>query len=258
MNERLNIRRMQVPESQDEEKLFDPKDLTASDWGLIKQAEIEVKAQNTSTIAIVAALEKQLPNSKYVAEILADDWKWIDAYLDAAKGDEQWWNFLRIAAGVHVAAPEHTPSITPQEWDMIETRWRDYRFSNKAANGPRAFIDMILQMKVLGHEPPLTEEDEAFITEYATDVADLGELAIIKTFAPEKVSPLPKEQAEKAVAYLDVCRQEGMARNFLERVFDLTVLSADEIKITDHGLEITMRKPKHNEGAADMPQTLEL
>ena len=51
---------------------------------------------------------------------------------------------------------------------------------------------------------------------------------------------------------------EAKAVSFLHNVWSAAILDADEVKITDRGLEITMTKPQHDEKKQEMPHTLEV
>lgn len=260
MTERPNVRRLQVPKSAEEGRAFGLPHLSAGDWGLIRHAEIEAQTTNAGTLVRVAALERQLPDTKYTAEISDRAWHDIHVRLEQARQERgNWWNFLRIAAAAQVVDPDKKPLISPEEWKSIESRWREYRTGTQTVNGPRAFVDMILQMKILGHEPILTNEDWAYIDQHIADDASIEELALIKTFAPERVPRLSKAEYGRARGYLDHCRQEGKAWGFLEGVLHLSILSADEVKITKHGLEITMKKSDNfKDRKEDQPAALEL
>jgi hypothetical protein len=78
MTERLNIRRMQVPETREKDLKIDPqKELRESDWSLIEERlDMERKAGIWTQVALIEAYLKVLAPDKDVSK--PDDWKHME------------------------------------------------------------------------------------------------------------------------------------------------------------------------------------
>jgi len=274
MNERLNIRRMQLPEKgMEQNKYFDERrDITPELWKLIDAYVplLEVR-MTTEPDRFIDEYTKFLVNLSILGhshtEVPDTYWKKLALHLLHLRTDKSQDDLFWFAARAHLLDPIHAHELTlldAKEWKEIKILLDESRVGGEGFVIAKKAVDMT----ILGKPPELSEEDwksmhESYETALARskwDTSDLSALERLIAFAAnmklldqEKAPVLSDE--EWTIMKKELESASTVPETFVQLAASIKILAAGEAKITSRGIEITMKKRNDKEKTPTMPET---
>ena len=179
-------------------------------------------------------------------EITEQDWEEMVRELEGARNNESWWAFAQIVMSIKILQPEKAAELNiEQSWPGMKQELEGHRNKNWWD-----FADLAAHMKIL--QPNKAAElniEEAWpgmmqtLEGYRnTNWWGFTYLAMcMKIFQPEKAAELNLDQA-----WSGMIQELKKYRNtdwwtFADLAMHMKILAAYKVKITDQGLEVTMR-----------------
>jgi hypothetical protein len=257
MTERLNVRRMQVPERSESRIIpFDPeKEVTEEDWGIIEgfrsgyleRGEWREFLNVASSIKILdpdkcPPLSDKTLQAIYESELAPYEQDLRKEYFE---------NLYRLK----LIDPSQTgPNLSQTEKEVLHSYVEaDRESTHSDRQSWDYFVHIAAKACVLdpGYIPDIPRDDRIGITKRLEELRRLDSLdgwiglasslrIILPNFTTDVVIS-PGEWDEIKEWYHDN-KTTPSRKRMLYKAAQLKILAAEELKITDHGLEITMRK----------------
>jgi len=261
MNERLNIRRMQVPEAGKDFPTFDPEeDISARDWRAIS-------AFCSNSIGSKERLERwRLPHLFYPAMLLKPDLPvlkdsrgmHLKLVMDVPFSMNEWTNYLESVA--FNKATGNDTGISREDWRELREEYivglRDGDVINHMAHAiALAYtVDNSVSLLVDGDAEDMQEQLEEYrrsvvmwdaVAEIAADMRVLG----------IAYPPFSKTEWQNMRSYLEGRRQNNQWEDFLQQAAAMKILAAEDVDVTDEGIKMQM--PKYKDAEDSIPPTPE-
>lgn len=267
MTERINVRRIQMPEQEKLDPHFDEKRDVPTEYRKKLMDELDVcmedSAKPTQFAGLAADLATLFGSEKLLK--LLDNKRWsahkkFSLLASRSRMNKDWKELFRHAAQLQIFDPKYAQRvmlIDDAEWVRMQ---KVFERGHKRADGS-TILDMAADMVILGKRPKLTEVDlnkiqkDTELLQKKSLVFPLFRYAArIKLVDPSRVPAFSELQWEQMTQHLDI----GKPIVFARCASSMKILTADEVKITEHGIELTMRKPKINETKKSLPETVGL
>ncbi len=253
--DRINIHELTIEEPEKQtELLFDvERDISKEDWeGINMKIEGCILNNSWSDYASQAMKVKILDPSKNIGR---DDnarqgmERKLDAYKSSNKIDNEWGSFLSQAMAMKILDPETDVGLN----NDIEQRLGG--FLDTLRNRPRSFCFHAMEMKIISPNMVLNigetiwkEMEKDLESQRVSNnwIAFARDAVAMKILNPAVDLKLDNRAWEGMRAKLEYYRVEPNEHwpNFFEQAMNMKILAAEEVKITDKGLEINMRKKK--------------
>ncbi len=155
--------------------------------------------------------QEETPELKFdpETEITESAWQGMKQKLENYRNSD-WWDFAALAMSMKILSPDKSSelNIDDQAWQGMKQKLENYRNSNW-----RLFADQAMSMKIL---------------------------------SPDKSSDLKIDNKawQKMKQELEANRNSNWWEDFAIQARRMKIMAADKIKVTDQGLEITMRPPE--------------
>jgi hypothetical protein len=256
MNERMNIRRMHTLEKREGTNIpFDPeRDLTPDDWqGMYREVQAQEKARRTYTYLVTGSQLKTLrpqEKIKYSASVLGN-------FFTSRIRNRDWDGYTNIAAALKIIDPSYQ---------------LPFAVENKAAlrEATKWTVDPKVMAKLTLIDPEFKISDDTFQHIRNNEEKERGRTEYYKKMANLRIAsggkaiPLNEMDWKHMRQILETYRlaavPDGKYDEFAEFASSMKVLAAEEVKVSDKGLEIIMQKSK-TEVAGDsrkQPEPIEL
>lgn len=275
--EKIDIKKLAVeePEKKSEIKVsFDPeKEITNEDWERMKENLKNRRGDNWPNF-FIRAVEIKLLFPDRTAELRLDDERVLGAMkegLGKYRQKNKWWQFSEAAMEAKILFPERAAELGLDEQARKEMKKKlDHYKENKSWG---EFAEQAMRVKIVfphkASELGLTEEfwknqkkrlERPRRNRYLYWGGDFAErAAVMKILFPERVPELGlnKETWEGMEGYLVERRNHGQLANFSKQAINMKILAAEEVKVSDNGLEIIMskEKPKLGKETPPLPET---
>jgi len=275
MNERLNIRRMNILEEKGEPEWFDPStEITASDWGAMEIERTEYRTMDDSLFDPVEWLVEMTAYMNIIdpngpQRLVESEVEHMQERIDVARSKNEWGDFLAIAAHFKMANPTWDPNITPFEVNDIAqdiSAWGDM--------GPGK-ITQLAEARILDPKTSFVRPDEikdieqAVQTQYEVRTVDTNitdkfsswEYFIDRASDARIISSdiqVPKLNAEDWRTMRAMLREhmkEGRPKAFARYAARMKILAAKSVEVTEKGIVLTMPEKKTFEKNHPQPET---
>ena len=273
MSERINIKDLTLEEPEKKRGLpFDPeRDITEEDWEGMKNDTKKDRAEHMWYFFAkkVMSMNILLPEKMEELDLKNEEtWQGMRDYLkkllkEGSSSD----HLVSYATAMKIIFPERFSEfyVGGEVWEGMKNRLNRER---EAANW-WAFAILALEMKIL-----FPDRSSEFLDDTAREGMEkllkkmrsekiwynyFQQAMQAKVLFPDRASDLyPDKTAWKEIKeHLMRARTDSRGETFLEIAMHMKLLAAEEIKITDQGLEIIMPKenPEFKEETPPMPQT---
>ena len=264
MNERLNIRRMQVPESKPQESVFDPaRDITPLDWLQI-DAHCKERIDGTDS-----SMRMEVPVAFFPVaildpdrEILRHNGKPLSLRIDLARNLGDWRRFLKSAAFNTIMGEKADVSF--EDWqhvrEYVDGLYRGTVFDAMAdaAAWGKIIDPSKARVSNLDHGRFLDKlnRDRSAVVMWDNVARVASDMKILGL----DFSAFTKVEWERMHEYLDDLRANAQWQDFLDLAAAMKILAADKVEVPEQGgLEITMpEKTVSDDGSSLAPETLAL
>ena len=264
MTERLNIRRMQVPERETREEMaFDPRiDMSAEDWRYVRTGEqlvdsLDESEQKWQAPAFNLHLAILAPNEPYLAK---GKWNRLAPWALEFKAERNWEHFLWTIAGMKLMGYEQA-HITSADRDSIQKRF-EQSLTNDFSQG--LSLGYAADVRIISPDQPLTIEESGrkILVSLAEDARRQGNWSSFGIHAAnlrligENIT-VSKEEWKILRAELRSLRDSD-APGFVELASSMRILGAGDVSITEKGIECTPPKRYAEVHVPKMPEQPEL
>jgi hypothetical protein len=279
MTERLNIRRMQVPEAQKESELFfSPppfQEMKAALDKKIQDAQQAFAAENwTDTVAIAASIATMYPAKQSESYIGDETWAKIEKYLNKLAEEDNLGNYMPLMRDIVLFRPSARPAGDLKERCLARVR-DNMHYARTQTGNIHNMRHTASTAKLLfpEYEPDFTDKGWEKIIDDAKKERDrsrgsqfifLNRMADIKIIAPERVNALTTE--EKSAIREDLMRRHARkdllklhegARHYAEEMINAKIMAAEKIEITENGLKFQL-PGQIDDTPSRPPETLEV
>jgi formylmethanofuran dehydrogenase subunit D len=205
MNERLNIRRMQVPEKS-EQKFFNAECFTDLDWETMLYVLEDWYRQGKLHDYVMLARNLRIIDPSKMPQLTDQRWDNVKHFLSRSRTDREWWDLVQSDNNLRVDMHHLGLTKPPEEAEDLESSIAIWRERN-------------------------TWE---YVVKYAAWMRVLNGKRI--TFSQAEWKSISTE--------FDRYRQRTDASIWIaaDMAASMKILEADEVKITDKGLEIISRQ----------------
>jgi len=263
MNERLNIRRMQVPEkSEAEEMPFDPmRDITAADWNDIVKSYDSAEGTLHDSIMLRSCAQFLNPSLSIVFRDLDDEeWRIVGHDLITFRERKNWTSFFESRMFIRQIDLARAPTITHEEHQ--KARHELLRLCNIEHWSSAATLAQALKLNsyspekerlVSPHMDGMRTTAENLKGGAPGDFAHIA--ATIKILDPAREIPLSQADWHKLKQSLDNLRQNKDWPTFCKFARDLYILAGD-IEVSDaHAVQtLTVHPRKKGRGKAALSE----
>jgi hypothetical protein len=254
MTERLNIRRMQVPETREKDSKIDPqKELRESDWPLIEERlDMERKAGIWTQVALIEAYLKVLAPDKDVSK--PDDWANIKK-----QWEEQWKQLRDTSGSVRQGEESLLFAMKILQPDAVHLTIEQKAILGKSTDSlhESAYLHAVLDKKRIadyerGQIKHMTSKLEAnFEKVQFLHASFYARLMGERVDVPQQIWDYTQSQIHNKRGDVD------LILSYLAFIFEGYVLSADEVRHTEEkGLELVFRQRENK--LPGEPATLEM
>jgi hypothetical protein len=265
MNERLNIRRMQMPEKQSrEDLLFDPlREITQRDWSQIKSY---LEGQRNKDLAIHARMVAymRVMNPRSSVNLSESDAKRLPELMKSYADQSDWAHFLWTAAACRMLRP------VTQEFDSGEEVYRGIHGllqSNLDEEHWSSLATHLMEARIAApdarwdfpqHALPQARRWAAAASHSAEEITSFA------YFAGAMRVVLPEEKIGTDLAAWRLMRAELNHLKDIEawdfftyHAFYMTLLGVQDVRVTnENGLEVTQASAKKESEMSPMPDQL--
>ena len=275
-SERINIKDLTLEEPPKKKELpFDPeRDLTEEDKGNLKK-ELEENIINHSWVNALenmSAYNALFPDE--IESLILDDTAWLEIkrVINFFQSTKQYRDFNEMAVQAKLAFPKQSKEIVLDDTTYQESR--EYLGTCAAKKLWWAFGQEAMKIKILFPEKSgsLLQVENITSNEIwdgmkkeLERMIDLGlrhfcqHAAAMKILFPYRISELSFDTAfwKQAHKELSDYRDKEFWRGLFQEAVAMKLLAAEEINITDQGLEVIMQKekPEFKEETPPMPKT---
>jgi len=266
MTERLNIRRIQAPAEGGEGEFlpFDPaRDIAPEDWKDLGEAFTEGNYTHAERFEFAAFVHILAPKRRLISKTEVEDLD-EECMSDTSRHDSV--NKMKAAAWVKMLGFDPIEiQFYREHWETVENYCHNLSVQH---NWPQ-FLPVVFWAKIYSNknstEFALTDAECEMARERLSKdlsvrvVTTMESLAALKVLRPDMAIPLTNENWKDIKQWISKCRGEDWAQ-FVQTAGYATILAAHEAKITDAGLQITLRKPRDSlpDGVGTVPEALEL
>jgi len=265
MNERLNIRRMQMPEkSEKEDTPFDPaNDILPRQLNALREILPEVDTFGYATYAVALKVFTAEGDEPFVLD--ETRWKSMETLLSKCRGDSTgrkfgFDRFMHLATLMKILAPERQ-FIERSDYDLLKR--------GESASEWRGSMEYALAMKVLFPDkyqppPPRMYEDAIQgmmeLQQHAPTwwVAHAQGACAIRMLYPDNGIAISERHWKDIHAMLDMLWEHEDLRQFALIATNARILGAKEVRFDREGLKLSPFQRDMNEKGVAMPHSLEL
>ena len=257
--ENINIHDLTVEEPEKQEgPYFDPEtEITKDDWEHIEK-KLKDMERNHYRWDELPEFGKAIKLLKPDADlnITSGIWRHLENKLqgygksDHTKGEI----FARYAASMKIINPDFR--LTKGNWENLNRALTIEKYNKNAAH----IAYLAANMKILDPEFVLDlgqefwEEVDKTMHGYTTLPIFLEIAHSVKILNPDFNLDLKQENAKGLGELLQERRDGGDWQHFAELAAQAKILTAEEVKVTDQGLEVNMHKPKLKPEPKDLPE----
>jgi hypothetical protein len=256
MNERMNIRRMQVPEQKKEQvRPFDPlKEITQGEWQKMRDELAIMREERDSQEYAQLGANMKILNPEEGFTIGRSTWAWEPLWNDLAhsKEEEMWEGFVQTAALMKIIDPSFSFPLSEKDKEDISQLWQTKRDIYKLHELARANIFYPEGRRRWDRSE--WEYYASIITNRQVDSSNwtFAQFASnLRLACPEYDLPLTGSDWVAMRGDLDSSRaalkqdpnddpdyDQIFKNNFVNMAVYMTILAADRIEITDEGLQL--------------------
>jgi hypothetical protein len=262
MTERMNIRRMQMPESSavtgriDMDKEMPPVRLKA----LAELYEAECASGSyRSALKIAETLRILSPDNPALPERPDTDSGFVENLYDRKNAGE-WYAFSEEATQMRLAFPAYVPDISREDWKKVEDFWRaSPPFSTPLEN----FIALAYRTKIVFPDSQinLTDSDLTKMNEIIDQLRQLRMQSQYLAYCAERRVLFPEHTFEYTDSDWKFMREALhhpaiTIEGFAERAANVKIIAADDVRMTTSGLQITVGPKDVEEQKQKMPEQL--
>jgi hypothetical protein len=268
MNERLNIRRMQVPESRKDTETFDvKKDFTPTDWRAMEEAAVKLSPPSMGMAGLTLLSHVRILDPKRPFPLSENQWEDIVWDVEKDRDAGRTYFFAMKAACVRLIEPDHPFGVRPEELEKLIK-------SGMNSTNEISALGLAFAMKLL-----VSDADVSFVEKWREEIpkqaqayyerGDWPRFMKIAAFARilHLDTDIPKLTVDqwKMVRYeffdkrIAMREHEGSSPQFAELASNMKIMAAGSVDITKEGLVLGAPKRSRLEDAdAPIPSTLEL
>jgi hypothetical protein len=260
MNERLNIRRMAVPEQQKESATFDvEKDISQHDWDLmVKQLNEQREGDKEWVPNLLSELKIMRPDD--TRHVLPRDIKWLGRKVKSTEGTADWDEYLNCAFALKVLEPQrrlHSPGDMDLSFQSFLTRGsqgsvqhinlriaRDtFRARVIHPEWDYGYLDDELFRETIRELKEVFADDREDVVIHAAESA-----AAIRALYPNKDLEITNQNWKDMRTDLARYKSPDLFVYGISQLgAAMTILAADDVRITDQGLYIVRHTEKEME-----------
>jgi len=256
--DRINIHELTVEEPEKQEGLpFDPeRDITEKGWNYLK-SEFESQHDGNLWFFSYTASQLKILDPLFDLRITPEIWESFGDSLNAIRHHtvKNWDNFSATAARMKIIDNDKNLNINQNDWRSMQQKLDKLRKQRLWG----AFAVHAASMKILDPRIDFKVDEEtrrdmikeiknettfaSIFAEHAAAMKILGiAFEVDKFFWRMMQEELKEEQAQ--------------GKSFSKLAVDMKILVAEEVEVTDKGLEITMPKPKEDlkQGIQHLPE----
>ena len=249
--DRINIHELTIEEPEKPSELpFDPeRDITEEDWKGMRQA-LEASRKNVGDF-FPQAMAIKLLNPREKIDV---DEEYVHLAKRKLKRDLENlkdFSFLENASSVKMFDPQVRRYFSKKSWQEII----EYIKAWKNSKNWSVFLDYAKSIKIIDPSAEInfdvSEEDNNDMLDWLKEQKTPDgwkdftvNAANMRIFDPKLELGLDKEAWQAMKAQLEVYQRDHNWKRFSDMAMKMKILAAEELKVTDKGLEITMRKKK--------------
>jgi len=264
MNERMNIRRMQIPEKPELEWGSDPRRLiTEEEWNAIAE-DFRTRGSTSWGRVLTEAATMKLLDEKRMRKFSDSNWAAVEESLQSSRDNEGWFGFFRDLADINLIDEEfQTEAWIDNNWEHGLSQVGKYckiQDWRTAALLAEALKILRPRERVVTAEQ-LTEIEEDF--EDARAKKDWPRAALlaaaIKLVEPSRTPTFTDKEWQGLYASLEEGRKSRDWLQVANRVRDMYILAGGKVDITEKGIVVNPPEKKTFEGKTPpLPNSLEL
>jgi len=260
--DKINIHELAIEEPEKHAELpFDPeRDIAEEDWRGMRDELEELRRDDTfRSLFPSLAMAMKVLNSTQDSNLSSDEWQYI---RDKSMEDDSWSKWLQFAdysMYMKILDPNQSPGIDQTAWRGMEGAleeavvrdiWRVPSHA-KAMRILDPHRDLNLG-PVIWQRMKATLEAAEKNNGWDTFTYQAADMRILD---PGLKFNLDQNAWQHMTDRLKWLKQGNDWREFAKSAMAMKVLAAEEVKVTDRGLEINMRKPKLKENTPSLPET---
>lgn len=273
MTERVNIRRLQMPE-----KEKNISDITDDDWSNIiahlnKHIFPNGRIELGRGPALIADFKRISPErAKELPVIGNTDWRRIERKVRDMRKEmvkklmtnARPYPLIEYLASIRAIEPSRCPTLDQNEWLAVTNEaWQRRNWGNWYDLAQLAF--QVLLFDPQRGKEMVDEELHQHLVQEAADWrrkerydASFFKMSYAKVFYPEKAPPLSDEEWKWARGQLQEARRESNWSAFLTMAIHMKILAATDVDVTENGLTFTMpQDADYSEKQLSRPDTVQ-
>ena len=259
---RINIHELTIEEPEKPSELpFDPeRDITEEDWEKMSNWLEDFRGQYRDwDVFSRYAMEMKILGQTKNLNLDQTAWQGMKDRLENLREIPRWGDFFSLATGMKILDQRQNLNLDQAAWQGMQNEikgwndiWKRQHLSLRAMD-----IKILYPAKELGLNQANWQTMRDGLEEARNNNwRDFShQAAAIKVLDPKADLGLDEAVWQDMRDELEACRKNGGWGFFCSLVMDMKILAADEVKVTENGLEITMRKPKLTSGVPPMPET---
>jgi hypothetical protein len=268
MTERLNIRRMQVPEEKATLNFDVRKEVLDSDWQeMRKELEEEWAVRGRRFIGTVLASQMQVIAGNREFLVSESQWEKMEKDLVRSKKRESANDAFQCAAEMKIINPQYDPHLTPDDWTKAHAE-AEALLTSTDTTPPDPIVlyaKFISFMKILDRSVSLPEEKWQILYAKLNELLEtkLGhkrEMAFflasrMKLIDPGRAVSMPKEEWNFERGMLQKYRSEKKyTQFFLSRANDMAIMAAPRLDFDAPGFGIGRNRASEKISDSSRPQ----
>lgn len=254
--DRVNIHELTIEEPEQQAELpFDvERDITEKDWQKITE-ELENNRYRTWFFAKQAMAVKVL-NPNYDLKLDQNDWKRLEDELENCKESKEKnkkFDIINLVMCMKALDPSRKNDMDSKSWDKIDNLLKH----DKKHKNWWSFLHLASAARIVDQNRDLGIDEATLLELKKERVNDFGSTAMcLRILDPEHFLNPDTAEWEDMKKKLSECRKKQNRNDFIDQAMSMAILAAEEVKVTDKGLEVKMRKDGSlGGGTPPLPET---